>query len=57
MTQKLERERADQLRDLGTLKENPSSRVSAFPADVLWGAPYNHLSLGLRDSLASGDAY
>ncbi len=50
----VERERADQLRDLETLKENRFQFAFQHFLQTFYGAhPYNHLSLGLRDNLAS----
>jgi len=50
----VERERADQLRDLETLKENRFQFAFQHFLQTFYGAhPYNHLALGLRDSLAS----
>jgi zinc protease len=50
----VERQRADQLRDLETLKENRFQFAFQHFLQTFYGAhPYNHLALGLRDSLAS----
>ena len=50
----VERERADQLRDLETLKENRFQFAFQHFLQTFYGAhPYNHLSLGRRDGLAS----
>ena len=50
----VERERADQLRDLETLKENRFQFAFQHFLQTFYGAhPYNHLSLGLRDGLAA----
>ena len=50
----MERERGDQLRDLETLKENRFQFAFQHFFPTFYGAhPYNHLALGLRDSLAS----
>jgi zinc protease len=50
----VERERADQLRDLETLKENRFQFAFQHFLQTFYGThPYNHLSLGLRDGLAS----
>ena len=50
----VERERADQLRDLDTLKENRFQFAFQHFLPMFYGAhPYNHLSLGWRESLAS----
>src|SRR5262249_59217898 len=50
----VERERADQLRDLETLKENRIQFAFQHFLQTFYGAhPYNHLSLGLRDGLAT----
>ena len=50
----VERERADQLRDLDTLKENRFQFAFQHFLPTFYGAhPYNHLSLGWRESLAS----
>jgi zinc protease len=50
----VERERADQLRDLDTLKENRFQFAFQHFLQTFYGVhPYNHLSLGWRDSLAS----
>jgi zinc protease len=50
----VERERADQLRDLDTLKENRFQFAFQHFLPTFYGThPYNHLSLGWRESLAS----
>jgi zinc protease len=50
----VERERADQLRDLETLKENRFQFAFQHFLQTFYGAhPYNHLSLGRREGLAS----
>jgi zinc protease len=50
----VERERADQLRDLGTLKENRFQFAFQHFLRTFYEAhPYNHLALGWRESLAS----
>jgi zinc protease len=50
----VERERGDQLRDLETLKENRFQFAFQHFLQMFYGAhPYNHLALGLRESLAS----
>ena len=50
----VERERADQLRDLETLKENRFQFAFQHFLQTFYGAhPYNHLSLGLREGLAA----
>jgi zinc protease len=48
------RERADQLRDLDSLKENRFNFAFQHFLQAFYGAhPYNHLALGLRDGLAT----
>lgn len=50
----VERERTDQLRDLETLKENRFQFAFQHFLQTFYGVhPYNHLSIGRRDSLAS----
>ena len=50
----VERERGDQLRDLDTLKENRFQFAFQHFLQTFYGAhPYNHLALGLRESLAA----
>ncbi len=50
----VERERADQLRDLDTLKENRFQFAFQHFLPMFYGThPYNHLSIGWRESLAS----
>jgi zinc protease len=50
----VERERADQLRDLETLKENRFQFAFQHFLQTFYGAhPYNHLSLGRREDLVS----
>lgn len=47
------RERADQLRELDSLKENRFSFALQHFLEAFYGAhPYNHLTLGVRDSVA-----
>lgn len=50
----VERERADQLRDLETLKENRFQFAFQHFLQSFYGThPYNHLAIGVRDSLAA----